>query len=631
MALAFALVALVAPMAANAAAPTPVLLTQAHADLFPEGLPAQLDQPVRLQHRGWDRMFPGRAGRASFRIELPPTDDRTQLYALLFQRVGNQATVRVNDVVVLVLGTPGDAHFDAAKASHLVRLPQGLLRADMPNRLQVDIAAQSLRAGGLAAVRFATQAQLEPLQQTNRVLDQTTSGAYAACLLLMGGLAAGLWWRQRDALYGCFALMALLGAVRPADRVWLEAPLAWPLWGALLAMAHGAHLALVPRFILLALDQHSRRLLRISTAVLVAVVLAAALSFAVSAPQPWTIGMALLLAYSAVLFPVVLRDALRTRRRIAWIVLGAGGLMIAAGVYDLLRVRIGLFGGAAIALTTHAMFFFVLILAGLIVERYSRSVADVRAANDQLAERVAERERQLGAAFDALRAQQEEHTRQQERQRIMREIHDGVGSQLVGLLNMVNQRRPDRAQLEQHVKLALDEMRMAVDSLQPVDGDLTTVLATLRYRLQARLQAAAIHVVWDLEPLPPLPELSPQAILQVQRILLQAITNVLEHAQASEIVLQARWVERDGEAAVVLRVADNGVGLRTARRRAEGGAERDAACHGQGIASMRSRASSIGATLSLEERSESGTCVVLVWPLPHRAGADTATRASRET
>jgi hypothetical protein len=316
-------------------------------------------------------------------------------------------------------------------------------------------------------------------------------------------------------------------------------------------------------------------------------------------------------------FAVVLREALRERRRIAWVVLGAGSLLLLAGAHDILRVRMGLLGGADHPLAPHAMFFFVLILAGLVVERYSRSVSDYRALNDHLAERVAEREGQLNQAFEALRAQKEEQAVLSERQRIMREIHDGVGSQLVGLLNMVSRREADPAALQEHVKLALDEMRMAVDSLQPVHSDLTTVLATLRYRLQPRLQGAGVAVVWDVAPLPALAHLSPQEILQVQRILLEAFTNVLKHASATEVVMQARWL--DGEdTAVMLRLSDNGVGL---PRPADGEKPR-----GHGVPNMQARASAIGASLRVEAAPGGGTSVVLIWPV-RRGSAGTSTIA----
>ena len=319
----------------------------------------------------------------------------------------------------------------------------------------------------------------------------------------MGGLLAGaLWWRQRDPLYGCFSLAALAGILRYLDPLLQPAPLPWPLWGGVLAVAYGLHLGLIARFIFLVLERNPRWLVRGIHAALLAVVLLAAASFAFSLMALWTAALALLLLMGLVCLVVVLQEAWRRGPGIAWIVLGAGGLLLAAGAHDLLRVRTGIAGSGSTPLVPHALFAFVLILSGIFVHRFNRSVAAHRALAASLAERVAEREQQLRQAFDALRVQRDEQATAAERTRIMREIHDGIGAQLVGLLNMVGDERNDRGVLQQQVRLALDEMRLAVDSLQPVFGELTAVLATLRYRLQPRLAAAGIELVWDMAALP---------------------------------------------------------------------------------------------------------------------------------
>lgn len=137
-------------------------------------------------------------------------------------------------------------------------------------------------------------------------------------------------------------------------------------------------------------------------------------------------------------------------------------------------------------------------------------------------------------------------------------------------------------------------------------SDLTTVLATLRYRLQTRLQAAGIEVVWEVSALPPMPQLSPQSVLQVQRILLEAFTNVLKHARATRVTMRAEW--RDGDPpAVELQLADDGCG---APIEPAAGAAR-----GHGVPNMQARAGAIGATLRIESMSGRGTCVRLVWPI----------------
>jgi len=218
---------------------------------------------------------------------------------------------------------------------------------------------------------------------------------------------------------------------------------------------------------------------------------------------------------------------------------------------------------------------------------------------------VAAREAQLQDAFKTIELQQRESAVQDERQRMMREIHDGVGAQLVGLLNLVHKRETNPAVLEDHVRQALDEMRMAVDSLQPVHGDLVTMLATLRYRMQPRLAAAGLDVEWDVVNLPVLNELSPHAVLQVQRILLEAVTNALKHARASKLVVTVRVDESEATPVVRLCLSDNGVGLPAD----------PAVSRGQGLANMRMRAQAIGASLQVATAAGGGTQVLLAWPV----------------
>jgi signal transduction histidine kinase len=525
--------------------------------------------------------------------------------ALLFSRVGNQVLVQVNGQTVQRLGTLGEPRFNAAKTAYLVTVPAALLHADRPNELTVEVSIQRQRWGGLSLIRYGPQAAVEPAYAQHRLWRHFAAVIFAVSLTVMGGLAAGLWWRQRDVLYGCFSAAAFLGVVRNLDQVWPDVPVPWPLWGAFAAVCYACHLALICRFALLALGEAPAWAGRAIYGAMGLSSALAVLSFAFAVPLLWTAGLAVLVPMGVMSLAIIVRAVLHGRGRFGWVLVAAASIAVGAGVYDLGFIRASHSTGLSFSVTPHAIFVFVLIMAGLVAERYSRSVADYRALNANLSQRVAEREQQLHEAFDALQTQQQEQAVLTERQRIMREIHDGVGSQLVGLLSMVSQRNTDPAVLEEHVKQALDEMRMAVDSLQPVHGDLIAVLATLRYRLQPRLQSAGIQVRWDVLQLPQLPQLSPQSVLQVQRILLEAFTNVLKHARATEVAVQARW--QDGQPpAVVLTLADNGVGLPDSP-----------AVGGHGVSNMQARAAAIGAALRVEAGEGGGTRVVLHWPITH--------------
>ncbi|MES2530022.1 MAG: ATP-binding protein [Pseudomonadota bacterium] len=581
-----------------------VTLHTAQATLAPDGATPQavdLQLPFR-----WDHRYPGRAGHARYQLLLPALtkgDDTPR--ALLISSLGNQATVSVGGTTVARLGNLGDANHDASKTAQLIRIPAGLLRRDAPTSVVIDTTTQRQRGGGLDLVHYGPETALEARYDSLRRWRNTAAVVYSVSLLLMGGLAAGLWWRQRDVLYGCFSLAAFSGVVRNLDRAWVDVPVPWPAWGAIVAIGYAWHIALIARFVLLVLDRNPPWLVRtIHVAMGLGAMLAAA-SFMFAQPVLWTTGLVLLEVTALACLPIVLQEAFGQRRRIAWVLVGAGMFAVAAGANDLLRVRLGLFGGSDQTLTPHAIFVFVVILAGLVVDRYSRSVADHRALNASLRHRLDEQEGQLRTAFDELRRREQEQAVLLERQRIMREIHDGVGSQLVGLLNMVGQPDAKASVLEEHVKLALDEMRMAVDSLQPNHGDLTTVLATLRYRLQPRLEAAGITLAWEVAAMPPIASFNAQVALQLQRILLEAFTNILKHAGATRIAMAALCIEAP-EPHVRIVLTDDGRGLGSLQPPRPG--------EGRGMANMKARAHAIGAMLSIAAGPEGGTCVTLEWP-----------------
>jgi signal transduction histidine kinase len=201
-----------------------------------------------------------------------------------------------------------------------------------------------------------------------------------------------------------------------------------------------------------------------------------------------------------------------------------------------------------------------------------------------------------------------ERARLTERQRIMSDIHDTVGSQLVGALSLI---RANAALpvIDQHVTEALQDLRIAVDAIQPVNGNLAAVLATLRHRLQPRLEAAGIQLVWRVDDLPRLENLTPGMIQHIQRIVMEAFSNIIQYAGATKVLVRAQLVGSPTTTQHIrIRIADNGAGLSAIP------------AAGQGLINMRSRAQTIGAVLVLrsldvQKLNLGGTSVRLDLPL----------------
>jgi hypothetical protein len=217
--------------------------------------------------------------------------------------------------------------------------------------------------------------------------------------------------------------------------------------------------------------------------------------------------------------------------------------------------------------------------------------------NETLTRRVDEKERALQAQHEILRAQEAERTLVTERGRIMSEVHDGIGSQLLGLLIQARAPTARTENLVDGLQSALDALYLVVDSLDATEGSLETALATFRARLLPRCEAADVTLKWEIDSLQGNAKLSPTAILQVCRILQEAISNAMRQGKARTIGLTA---SREGKHHVLV-VTDDGTGFDPASPRAGG----------RGLANMRKRATSIGAKLDIAS-SPAGTTIRLV-------------------
>lgn len=237
--------------------------------------------------------------------------------------------------------------------------------------------------------------------------------------------------------------------------------------------------------------------------------------------------------------------------------------------------------------------------------RYRGAIDDAEVLNASLEQRLAERERELDASHAQLRRVEVESARHQERQRLMRDMHDGLGSSLMSSLALAERGAVDHEFVLRTLREAVDELKLTIDSLEPIERDLVTLLATLRYRIGPRLAKAGLDVEWDMPDLPKLEWMDAAAALQILRIVQESIANVVRHARASRLQVAAAAV--GGEVRVT--IADDGIGYD-----AEALARSPT---GRGLRNLRHRATQLGAGIEMSSGS-TGTVVSLHLPFERR-------------
>lgn len=142
-----------------------------------------------------------------------------------------------------------------------------------------------------------------------------------------------------------------------------------------------------------------------------------------------------------------------------------------------------------------------------------------------------------------------------------------------------------------------------IDSLDPTEGDLLAVLGTVRARLEPRLSQHGMRFDWQVAEVPALPNLMPERVLHVLRILQEAITNVLKHAAARAIMVSTgHEAGAEGRSLVFVEIRDD-------RRGMDSGTKL-----GRSLTDMARRAQALRATLSVESGPK-GTAVRLRLPI----------------
>jgi len=159
------------------------------------------------------------------------------------------------------------------------------------------------------------------------------------------------------------------------------------------------------------------------------------------------------------------------------------------------------------------------INGGVLIGRFVRHLNEYERLNRELEGRVAEKHAQLQTHYERVRRLERDNAVIEERQRIMRDMHDGLGSQLISALSQVERGQLDRQGLMALLRECMDDLRLTVDSLDAAGRDLLAVLGTFRYRLEPRLRASDIRLDWRVSEIPQLSCLTQRNILQILRVL----------------------------------------------------------------------------------------------------------------
>ncbi|BEP65198.1 sensor histidine kinase (plasmid) [Variovorax sp. V213] len=574
------------------------------------GLPSDGWKAVALPHTAGRELVPtSAAGERTitdwYRIDLAPLAPSTRQRFLYLPRWKTLGHIAVYGDGVLLYQSHGSPVHNGY--NHPLLLPlNAAAHALSPTSVLIRVDRLRSSGSGFSTVWVGDQDSLIWRYQARELLQVQLPFMGSAAFLAVGAFAFAVWvGKRRESLYLLFFAISTMAFLRtlhyyvsgenlPITDEWFE----WVTVASLLWLIILIHL-----FLQRLHQQPSAWLTRSSVALATVSSIATLPHASFASLYLFTPLLNLMVLPVAVLiFAVNLRKALRARLPEGRLVAGWAVLAVAFTSYDGL-LQNNLVSPESVYTSPYAIIGLFFIFSYIMFQLYTGAFAEVARLNKGLAQRLQAREAELEQSYQRMRAIENEHMLGAERKRLMQDMHDGLGSSLISAIRSVEQGAMNKAEISGVLKGCMDDLKLAIDSMESVDADLLLLLATLRFRLAPRIESAGLALRWEVQSVPALPWLDPSSALHILRIMQECVANVLRHTQATSICFSTAT---DGQGVRVV-IEDNGAGFAVdeALRRS-----------GRGLRNQQRRASAIGGAVSWES-SSAGTRFTLWLPL-HR-------------
>jgi signal transduction histidine kinase len=545
---------------------------------------------------------------AEFSLDVPhvftlsfdrPAAEKDEVWSVFVPRFVSGVEIAVNGSSIMDSRRDPTANRADRNTPKIAPIPAVLLH-DGANTLTVGLYAWGPLNGYLGRVYAGPDDALRPAYERRVLIFLTLPVVFSAWQAILAVLIGVMWlMRRHEPAYGVFAAAMALGAVQafvsPAvGQHSLSAGL-----NAVLLASSPLEAACVLIFFLAFFGLKCPRYVWV---VFVPGILTALLGL-LGGPASMRdffllLGPPTVLAVLVVIAVVLARVAVTRKDGIAMLLGSAITIVIASAAHDMLLaydlVR------APPIVVSRLSYSGVLVAIGIgLTWRFARALNEVDGFAARMVGLVRDAEDRLRASM----ALEEERSRAAalatERNRLMRDLHDGLGGQLVSIVALSERRDWEGDRIGEAARAALRDLRLVIDAMDDIDGDLMLALATWRERTAAQLRPHGLPLEWRVltpQGMPRHPELRPWHVIQILRLLDEAVTNAVKHAGASRIAVS---IETAGDGAESLHgritIEDDGCGFPCDHAELRIGAPKA----GRGLANMRRRAARCGARLEL--------------------------------
>ena len=510
--------------------------------------------------------------------------------AVLLGRIGDADEVFLNGVKIGGEGLIGERFVEATKVERLYRIPLGLLRYNDANILAVRVMNSYLNGGIFdknSLIRDYKALQLEKFMRDKYILIiefcffTFFAIFFITCLFFY---IKGL--RDREYLYfwvfaSLYSILFILGSLS-FYNTGMKTPIVQQAITSLASLLPASLVLLLINVYKEKLTFFAKGLLLSFPVVTVALILFPGYTSRAYLYSAWKI--CFVLAAFFIVFHAV-RAFYKKFHESGPILLGIAGLVIGAalesiGGLDFLQTS-GFF------LWDYSTVFFMICVMYTLTARYMRIREELRLASLKI--------------FDA---------HEDERKRVARELHDGIGQSLQSIklrLKMLESHiekgggvtKEALSELTTDVSQSIDEIRSVAMDLRPSFLENTDFVDAIRWYSVKMQEQSGIRITVQSEDLV---TVAPKAKESLYRIYQEALSNALKHSGASAINVMLSSIN----SSLLLQISDDGKGFDPARPAQKGS--------GIGLYTMKERVELLGGILRIESSDATGTVISIEVP-----------------
>lgn len=226
----------------------------------------------------------------------------------------------------------------------------------------------------------------------------------------------------------------------------------------------------------------------------------------------------------------------------------------------------------------------LLILFSNLIKRFVDALNESEELNSQLENRVKRSAEALELSYKENREIELQNAANQEKQRIYQDLHDDVGSKLVSI---IHSKGKDNSQ--DIARSALVSLRESVANSKNISESLSELIESIIDEAEIRCTSSSLTFESTQDNFEGI-EFNADINRHISRIIREAVTNIIKHAQAKQVIFKFEKFE----SGIGITVKDDGLGINPSAE------------FGSGIENMRHRAKVIGASIEWSLAEPSG-------------------------